>query len=44
MAKRYKMNRRKSEKYFTKAADRVHKKNLQSSSAGVFVMRGGTRL
>lgn len=42
--RRHKMNRRRSERYFTKAAGRVHKKNLQSSVTGPYVMRGGTRL
>lgn len=42
--KRRKMSRRNSEKYFSKAANRIHRKNLQSSVTGPFVMRGGTRL
>lgn len=39
--KRYKMNKKKSKKYFSKTADRTHKFNDNSSN---FVMRGGIRL
>jgi len=38
--RRHSMNRRGSEKYFTKAANRVHPKNSMNS----VVMRGGIRL
>lgn len=41
--KRYKMSRRSSEKYFSRAGSRVHKKNLGSSGSS-HVMRGGIRL
>jgi len=44
MAKRYKMNRGSSKRYFTKAADRVHIKNLLSSAGSMNAMRGGIRL
>ncbi len=40
MARRQKMNRRKSKKSFTKGAVRVHRKNGMRSP----VMRGGIRL
>lgn len=40
MARRHGMNRRGSERYFTRAANRVHPKNGMN---GV-VMRGGIRL
>lgn len=40
MAKRYKMNRRKSKRTFTKGAVRVHRKNGMSARP----MRGGIRL
>lgn len=39
MAYRHKMNRRHSEKSFSRGADRIHKKNISSGSA-----RGGHRL
>lgn len=42
--KRRKMSRRNSRRSFSKAADLTHKKNLQGSSTGPFIMRGGTRL
>lgn len=42
--RRRQLNRRKSEKMFTRGASRVHKKNLMSSSGSGFVMRGGIRL
>lgn len=44
MPKRHKMSRRSSGKYFSRAAGRVHKKNMLSSSAASYTMRGGTRL
>lgn len=44
MKRRYKMSRRGSQKYFSRAADRIHKKNLLSSVTSPFIMRGGTRL
>ncbi len=40
MAKRYKMNRRKSKRSFTKGAVKVHRKNGMSARP----MRGGIRL
>lgn len=40
MAKRFKMNGRKSRKSFTKGASSTHKKNVQDGR----VMRGGYRL
>ncbi len=40
MAKRYKMNRRKSKRSFTKGAVKVHRKN----GGGARPMRGGIRL
>lgn len=39
MAKRYKMNKKKSKRSFTKAAMKTHKKNRT-----VRVMRGGYRI
>lgn len=42
--RRHRMSRRNSRKSFSKAADLVHKKNLQSSVTGPYIMRGGTRL
>lgn len=44
MAKRHKIGRKKSEKYFTKAATRVHRKNTMSGSGSGYAMRGGIRL
>ena len=44
MAKRYKMNRRGSKKYFSRGANRVHVKNMLSGSGSSYVMRGGIRL
>lgn len=41
--KRHKMSRRSSKKSFRRGANRVHKKNMMSSSGGTFVMRGGIR-
>lgn len=41
MSKRHKMNRRKSERYFSKTAGSVHKKNMLHSAGP---MRGGIRL
>lgn len=44
MSKRYKMNRRQSKRYFSNAADLVHRKNmLPSVAAGSYMMRGGIR-
>ncbi len=40
MAKRYKMNRKKSRRSFTRGATRVHRKNNVSGRP----MRGGIRL
>lgn len=40
--KRHKMNRRRSERYFSAAGSRVHKKNIQAGSS--YSMRGGIRL
>ncbi len=40
MAKRFKMNRRKSKRSFTKGATRIHRKNGMSARP----MRGGIRL
>lgn len=42
MARRYKMSRRNSRRYFSNAADLTHRKNRLS--AGSTVMRGGIRL
>lgn len=42
--RRHKLSRRGSKKYFTKAAGRLHKKNLMSSAGGSYAMRGGIRL
>lgn len=42
MYKRHKMQRKRSEKYFTRGANRIHRKNLDSGSGSV--MRGGIRL
>lgn len=46
MSKRHKMDRRSSEKYFTKTAgnNRVHPRNFLSSVTQVGPMRGGIRL
>lgn len=46
MAKRYKMNRRSSEKYFSRTAgnQRVHPKNNFSNVNQAGPMRGGIRL
>lgn len=46
MAKRHSMNRRSSEKYFTRTAgsNRVHPKNMLSQVQGPGPMRGGIRL
>lgn len=40
--KRFKMNRHKSRKVFSKTADLIHKKNQLQT--GGYVMRGGIRL
>lgn len=40
--KRHGMSRRGSRKSFSRGANRIHKKNLQSGSG--YVMRGGIRL
>lgn len=42
--RRHKMNRRSSEKYFSRTADRVHPKNFIPSAPGPGPMRGGIRL
>lgn len=42
--KRHKINRRYSEKMFSRNANRVHKKNLMPSAGSVGPMRGGIRL
>lgn len=42
--KRHKMSRRHSGKYFSRAAGRVHPKNMLSSSGSAYSMRGGIRL
>lgn len=39
MAKRHKMNRRSSKKYFSKAGEKTHVKNIMGAP-----MRGGIRL
>lgn len=46
MAKRRSMNRRSSEKYFSKTAgsNHVHRKNMMSGMSGAGPMRGGIRL
>lgn len=41
MSRRHKMGRRHSEVYFSRGADRIHKKNLLLSGPS---MRGGIRL
>ncbi len=40
--KRFKMNRKRSKRSFSRTAGRTHRRNMQNSSG--FVMRGGTRL
>lgn len=42
--KRFKMGRRSSRRSFTRGANRVHRKNLLSSSGSGYAMRGGIRL
>lgn len=42
--RRRKLSRRGSRKYFTRAANRVHPKNMLSSVSSPYVMRGGIRL
>lgn len=46
MSKRFSMNRKKSEKYFSRTAgnERVHPKNHLSRVQGAGPMRGGIRL
>lgn len=44
MARRYKLSRRGSKKYFSRGANRIHAKNLLSSVTSPYIMRGGTRL
>lgn len=44
MSRRYKMSRRSSHRSFSRGANRLHKKNLLSSSGSQYVMRGGIRL
>lgn len=44
MSKRHRMSRRGSEKYFSRAADRIHRKNSLTSSGSSYAMRGGIRL
>lgn len=44
MFKRHKLNRRRSERSFTRGAGRVHRKNFMSSGAFSGPMRGGIRL
>lgn len=44
MAKRFKVSRKKSKRTFSRTAQRVHPKNMLSSSGSSFAMRGGIRL
>lgn len=44
MAKRFAVSAKKSRKMFKRSANRVHKKNMLSSTSAPFVMRGGIRL
>lgn len=42
--KRHKMSRGGSKRSFSRGANRVHRKNLQSSVGATYAMRGGIRL
>lgn len=44
MLRRRKLNRRYSEKSFSRGADRSHRKNFMSHGGSVGPMRGGIRL
>lgn len=44
MSRRFRMSKRSSRRTFSRGANRVHRKNMLSSSGSKYVQRGGLRI